>query len=62
MSSNKSFTVKISCKCGAEFYYSFGSGDQYYSDARTHTTELYDKFREDHKYCNDFIKEEEVTL
>ena len=58
----KSFTVKISCKCGAEFYYSFASGDSYYSDARKHATELYESFREDHKECNGFLKEEEMRL
>ena len=62
MSDNKSFTIKITCKCGAEFYYSYASGDSYYADARTHAKELYENFREDHKYCNEFIKEEDMEI
>ncbi|MBU7025447.1 MAG: hypothetical protein HXS48_00785 [Theionarchaea archaeon] len=52
MSDSKSFTVKYACKCGAEFYYSFLSGDGYsIGDARNQAKEMSDGFLEIHKTC-----------
>lgn len=52
--SSRSFTFKVTCTCGAEFYMSHMTEDGYgYSDTRTETLEKYDGWIEVHKQCTE---------